>query len=369
MRRAVTSKCKKLVKHKILYQWIKNEILSGNRSPESVLPSESQFIRRFGYSRTTVRKALDELRHEGLIRSSQGRGSVVTDTGVTKTFGLILPGASRYEYFQSVVTELSRVVQENRGSLLFVSIDTLSPNGIRKRVRDLVEDLICRQVKGIIYHPIELQSADDVTNLEIVMAIRRAKIPVVLLDCDVVPPPQRSAFDLVSIDNIHAAEMLADHLFASGASNVGVLMLPQTFPNMLDRVRGVENAARRAGRTWSDRNVLVAKPTDIRAVRKYLANSPHLDAVICQNDALAAEFAQTLSKLRLSVPNDILLAGFDGLDISRLMSPPLTTIRQSSVLLSRKVFDALLWRIDHPNDPPMQFLLPQELVVRASTRR
>lgn len=77
-----------------------------------------------------------------------------------------------------------------------------------------------------------------------------------------------------------------------------------------------------------DVNILVAKPDDIVAVRKYMRRRPRPDAFVCQNDEVAAAFKQTLEKLKLKVPDDVMLVGFDGLEISRLVSPPLTTVRQ-----------------------------------------
>jgi len=80
-------------KYKKLYNLLKAEILGGKYEKTQAFPSEAQLAHRYAYSRTTIRKALDELRYEGLIRSSQGKGTRVTDIGTTRTFGLILPGS------------------------------------------------------------------------------------------------------------------------------------------------------------------------------------------------------------------------------------------------------------------------------------
>lgn len=358
-----------LPKHRRLYEVLRGEILENKYGGTGNFPSEAQLVRRSGYSRTTIRKALEELQHEGLVRSSQGRGTVVTDRGRVQTFGLILPGVSRYEYFQSVATELTRIAQENHSAFVFANVDTIDPNRLRQNVRDLAAEFIKRRIRGVIYHPVEFSAADDGANLQIVSAFRRARIPVVLIDCDVVMPPERSDFDVVTIANAHAAEQLTRHLLDAGARHVAVQMLPKTFPNMLDRVRGVANAVTSAGGKWSEQNVLVCEPTDVKAVRKLFSRSPRPDAVVCQNDAVAAELSQSLKRLGLNVPNDVMLAGFDGMDISRLMSPALTTIRQSHVELARRVFAVLQWRLEHPADPPITVLLPHKLVVRASSRR
>lgn len=356
-------------KYRKLYELLKAEIFAGKYGTTCAFPSEAQLSRRFGYSRITVRKALDELRHEGLIRCRQGKGTVVTDRAAIKTFGLILPGFSRYEYFQPVATELTRIAQANHCAVLFANIDAAEPNQLRKNVRELAADFIKRHVSGIVYHPLEFQSAEDVSNSDIVSVFRRAKIPVVLLDSDVVMPPSQSDFDVVSIDNALAAETLTDHLLSAGAHGVGVAMLPRKFPNVMERVRGVSNAVMLAGRPWSMANVMTAEPTDLKAVKAFMKSHPRIDAFVCQNDALAADLARSLTKLGYSIPDDILLAGFDGMDISRIMMPPLTTIRQPYAEIARMVFNVLLRRVNGANCSPVRIFLPGELIVRASTQR
>ncbi len=146
-------------------------------------------------------------------------------------------------------------------------------------------------------------------------------------------------------------------------------MLPKMFPNMMERVRGVGNAMLLAGKPWSMSNVLLAEPTDLKAIRAFMKTRPRLDAFVCQNDALAADLARSLVKLRYSIPEDIMLAGFDGMDISRIMTPPLTTVRQPYAEIARMVFDVLVRRVKGAGCSPVRVFLPGKLVVRASTQR
>ena len=56
---------------------IKRRIEAGAYRKGDLLPSENDFIDEFGVSRTTVREALRVLGEAGVIRTKQGRGSVV----------------------------------------------------------------------------------------------------------------------------------------------------------------------------------------------------------------------------------------------------------------------------------------------------
>lgn len=115
--------------------------------------------------------------------------------------------------------------------------------------------------------------------------------------------------------------------------------------------------------------VLFAEPTDQKAIRAYMRRRPRPDAFVCQNDALAADFACSLRQLGYSIPEDVMIAGFDGMDISRVMTPPTTTIRQPYAEIARAVFEQLMRRVRNPAGPAQRIYLPEKLIVRASTQR
>jgi len=58
---------------------LRGRIRTGRYSPGHAIPSESAVEREFGVSRGTCRKAIAQLRSEGLVVTIAGRGSYVTD--------------------------------------------------------------------------------------------------------------------------------------------------------------------------------------------------------------------------------------------------------------------------------------------------
>lgn len=58
---------------------LKQEISAGLYPPGGRLPTEQQLSRRFGVNRHTVRRAMEALSHDGLIRVEQGRGAFVAE--------------------------------------------------------------------------------------------------------------------------------------------------------------------------------------------------------------------------------------------------------------------------------------------------
>lgn len=60
------------------------EIAAGSLSPGSQLPTEDQLIQRFAVSRTTVRKAVENLVARGLVEIRRGKGTFVTEPKLTQ---------------------------------------------------------------------------------------------------------------------------------------------------------------------------------------------------------------------------------------------------------------------------------------------
>jgi DNA-binding GntR family transcriptional regulator len=97
----------KIKKYHQIQEYIKKRIQTQKYPPDSYLPSESDFCVQFGTTRTTVRKALDELLKEGFIVKEHGRGSKVVERG--KYLGLLsikgFSGSTDYKVRTKVTVE------------------------------------------------------------------------------------------------------------------------------------------------------------------------------------------------------------------------------------------------------------------------
>ena len=66
---------------------VEQEIAAGALVPGAKLATEAQMATRFGVNRHTVRRALEELSRNGLVRVEQGRGSFVAEDVLDYTIG------------------------------------------------------------------------------------------------------------------------------------------------------------------------------------------------------------------------------------------------------------------------------------------
>ena len=105
-----------LLKYEKLYNWGRTLITSGVIQNEDKFPSENILQKKFGYSRQTVRTALNQLEAEGLIKRVKGSGTYVSYEGNLRNgerprIGLILSYFSDY-LFPRVYDGIDSVMKE-----------------------------------------------------------------------------------------------------------------------------------------------------------------------------------------------------------------------------------------------------------------
>jgi DNA-binding LacI/PurR family transcriptional regulator len=105
------------------------------------------------------------------------------------------------------------------------------------------------------------------------------------------------------------------------------------------------------------------------AVSKVLAMSPRPTAIFAANDPLAIQLSIGLRKAGVSVPGDISLAGFAGMQEGTFITPALTTVKQPSHELGKKAIETIISLIRGDKDVPIHTELPTRLLLRESCAR
>ena len=355
-------------KYLLIADELGEEIRAGRYAVRNSFPSLTQIMRRFGVSRPTAMRSVAELKRSGLLNTSPRSSMYVSKTATSRKIGLIVPGIAVTDFFKPIVSEINRLAHEANYELRFGEVWSEIREERTTQVRALAEEFCDGNFAGVIYEPMAGPLGDEINPVVLGMFDRK-KIPVVLLDCDIVPFPQRSGYDVVGVNDLEAGARIANHLLDVGAKNIHFLickLCPITFTN---RLAGAEAALNIAGaKAPKGGNVLYAEADDLNALKRYLKRQKSCpDAFICSNDAIAAVFRQTLEAAGLDVPQDIMLTGFADLQIASLMSPKLTTVHQNREMMAHMAFKRLMDRINDPSLPPCDFFLPSNLVAREST--
>ena len=101
-------------------------------------------------------------------------------------------------------------------------------------------------------------------------------------------------------------------------------------------------------------------------IEKALDEHPECDGIFATSDLICAQIIQVCAKRGICIPQDIKLIGFDDVELAKLTSPTLTTIRQPIREMVKAALDAIE-KIHAGETVEKNQILPVNLIEREST--
>lgn len=192
--------------------------------------------------------------------------------------------------------------------------------------------------------------------------------PVVLVD-EQIPGMELPA---VVCDSRRGAREVAAHVLGQGHRRLAVIGGPPALWTAQQRLAGYREAFAGAGIDPDSVPVLVGdyRQASGEARAAELLAAPPADrptALICANDLMAIGAMEYCRANGLRVPEDVSIVGFDDLPVSRLLSPPLTSVRQPAHDMGHQAATMLLDMLDRQAAGPLvSQTLPARIQLRAS---
>lgn len=367
----------KNTKHSEVSRLLSNEILAGKHPVGKRLPSEVQLAAKFKVSRPTIGRALEDLQDQGLIERRPGSGTYVAEPGdgggkprqqtASRQIGIMVPNLRHTEIFETICGELTNLALVRDYRLCWgdhgVNRAIDEPAMTLEEAEELCDKFIRIGVAGVFVVPFEHQADRDEANLRLLKRLRQAGIPIVLIDRDAVGFPRRSEYDVVGVDNYSGGYRLADHLIRLGVKRLVYVTKPYTASTVDMRIAGAQSAMLAHGIEVPRDFVRVGDPSDAKFVRN-ITQSGRIEAVLCTSDHIAAQLLQTFNKLKVRVPEDIRLVGFDDVRFANLLTIPLTTMHQPCRDIAQTAFNCMMERMANPSLPGRSVMLAPRMIVR-----
>jgi DNA-binding LacI/PurR family transcriptional regulator len=353
-------------KHRRVFDYLHANIQSGALKVGDRLPSEAELGKLFDASRITVAKAVLDLQRMGLVTRRPGAGTHVLAKHHASghTFGLLIPELGLTEIFEPICLGMMRSPFARPDALLWGNAST-SVRESAKEGEQMVNSFIVQKVSGVFFAPLELTGEKDAANRRIARSLERAQIPFVLLDRCYMPFPERSAHDLVGVDNRRAGYMATAHLLGQGLSRLAYFGEPNVANTVDARIAGFHEALRNFQIRPEQDPAWRGSPLDEAFVRRLL-DTLRPEGIVCANDLTAARLMQMLMGMGVRIPEDVRIVGMDDVKYASLLPVPLTTIHQDCAGIGAVAMATMLERIEHPELPVRDVLVPTRLVVRRS---
>jgi LacI family transcriptional regulator len=174
----------------------------------------------------------------------------------------------------------------------------------------------------------------------------------------------------LAVDDFAAARALTERLLAAGHRHFGFIAGPSDHLAASARLEGFHAALK----ACPDTRMRVAQgdffmASGERHARRLLGGKVRPTALFAANDSMAAGALRAAAALGLSVPRDLVVAGFDDSSVASLTTPALTSVRQPTAQLARRAAAMLIAAAGSGEGPqPGIERLECTIVERESTR-
>jgi len=311
----------------------------------------SRVVNESGYVGTETRsKVVRAMQDLAFSPNGIARGLV---SGKTGSIGLLIPDVAN-PFFSDVArgTEDAAIAQG-------FSVILCNSDWNVERERMYLDTLRGKWVEGVVVAG--SRSSDEVLFDAI------GTLPFVMVD-------RRSRHHCSSVwmDNERGARVATQHLIDIGCRHLAHLTGPVDSPSSQARSAGFLQAVEAAG---LGRLSIDIQPCDFRFDGGYTAGLDLLnranrpDGIFAANDLMAIGVTQAAQSLRLSVPDDVAVIGYDNISMTKYVSPKISTIDQPGYQMGKAAFNMLYRQLQVTSQTPEEIQFEPALVLRESTDR
>lgn len=306
-----------------------------------------------GVSEETARRIMEIIEREGYLPNSLARSIVVSRT---RTLGLVVPDIGN-PFFSQMVRGIIISARALGYTVLLCNSDNnceLEESGVMS--------LIEKRVDGVALISSARKSSAALQSL------RQHEIPVVQID-RVVGGHDSGAS--VVIDNCGGMREATAYLLGKGHRRIAFLGGTEGVYTTVERYRGFRQALDEAGVSVKDAYVAYGH-YDIESgealVREMLARTSDVTAIVAGCDLIGIGVIKALRRAGIDVPGAMEIIGFDGIQMTEVVEPALSTVVQPIRELAEEATGLLVGMIDGRYGSARRLIIEPSLCLRGTTR-
>lgn len=215
------------------------------------------------------------------------------------------------------------------------------------------------QADGIILFTSSLPFSDELIN-------DVKQLPPIVNSCEEIDLDVHK----VLINNKAAAFKAVQHFIDNGHKKIAAITGPMSTISSQQRLEGYKEALRCANLKPEDKFIKYGDygaESGLVHMKCLLSNPDKPTAVFCFSDEIAIGAMHAIKELKMKVPKDISLMGFDDIKYAKFMSPSLSTVKQPLERIGIECVQMLVDLINNKQIIDRTLRLPFELIIRDST--
>lgn len=304
----------------------------------------------YGVSEALRSRVQESMKRLGYRPHAAARGM----RGQTYTLGVVMPDIHN-PFFTDIISGVNAALERTQYQSLF----GLGQSSVLWE-QALMDSMMDRQMDGILVIGPRIGQE--------VLESYAKRIPLTVI----AQHAKSVSYDTVNDDDQLGATLVVQHLIEQGFRNVAMLSLSIQPPDMstvtAQREIGYRRAMEAAGLKRFIRIVFAEQtPREVQvAARHLLEGRNRPEAIFCWTDFVALEVLSVAREMKLSVPGDLAVVGYDNTSYCDLSQNALTSIDQSGQVLGLQAARLLVERIKG-REQAEHFVVTPRLVARASS--
>ena len=301
--------------------------------------------------RKRVIEAIDEL---GYVPNVVARS---LKQNKTNTLGLLIPDVQSGYY-----SEMTKAVEENARKKGYITF--LCNTSYSQQLEELyINNLLQQHVAGIVL-------GYGLLNEKALFKIRNSRTPVLIIDGS--GQFGKHHIPSVEVDNHKGSRLVVEYLHSIGITrDIGFISEPLQHSALQRRFEGFINSLKHFGYSINDDffNIETKQYDKIKmgynAVERILQKG-RPRAIFVTSDQVALGVIKRLKELKVKIPEEVAVIGYDDVPLATVVTPRLTTVSQPIYSMAKQGLKMILKIIEGKTIENDRTVLQPTLVVRES---
>lgn len=309
----------------------------------------------------TRKKIMEVIEETGFIPNNSARNLKRTDA---KCIAVLIKGITN-PFFSNMIQIIEEETQRNKYALVLRHVESHEDE-----VDVALELEKEKRLRGIVFLGGRFDHSEE--------KLAKLNVPFIFSTIGVagLDHAAKAEFSNIAVDDRLESRKMTEYLISLGHRNIAIIAERPENPIGRLRVEGYREAYQRQHMTVPEEMICYVQEemnhysmeNGYVTVRKLLESEAgeKMTAIYASSDALAIGACRAVLEAGKRIPEDISVAGYDGIEIGEYYNPKLTTIKQPVEMMAKKtiglLLDVIAGREEH-----QQIIFPAELVVREST--
>lgn len=195
--------------------------------------------------------------------------------------------------------------------------------------------------------------------------IRSCPLPIVVLDKNAGARYTAS----VQSDNYTGGRIATEHLIRCGCRRIVLMRGPQQYSSSQQRFLGYVDVCNEHGIQPLFINSQYSFSEGVSSAHEILERFPDVDGILATSDMVALSLYKVLTGKGIRIPEDVMVVGYDGVELSELMTPALTTVAQPIEEIGRLAAKLIIEQVANNKIEQRENVLPVTLKIRETTKQ